>query len=201
MTNIRDAGWGSGEPAVVFRRLSVEGFRGFNKRQDFDLAANVVVLRGPNGVGKTSVFDALQWLLIGDIPRLKESRLRPSDEYILNEYARNGAARVTADIFVNGRLATVSRSGDRSGSALVWEEGDGGPALRGRRADEALGSAFGATEDVGLETALTAAGLLQQDAARLVLKSNPRERFALFSKLLGLGRGCPEFRGTSVAAR
>jgi len=46
--------------------------------------------------------------------------------------------------------------------------------------------AFGATEDVSLETALTAAGLLQQDAARLVLKSSPKDRFTLFSQLLGL---------------
>ncbi len=174
------------EKPIVFRRLALESFRGFNDRQDFDLAANVVVLRGPNGLGKTSVFDALQWLLVGDIARLKESRLRPSDEYIKNEYARTETARVSAELSLAGQQVSVVRTGNRSGSTLAWEP-EGGLGLRGRAAEVALGAAFGASEDVSLETALTAAGLLQQDAARLVLKGTPRDRFSLFSQLLGLG--------------
>ncbi len=174
------------EKPIVFRRLAIESFRGFNDRQDFDLAANVVVLRGPNGLGKTSVFDALQWLLVGDIARLKESRLRPSDEYNKNEYAGTETARVSAELSLAGQQVSVVRTGNRSGSTLAWEP-EGGLGLRGRAAEVALGAAFGASEDVSLETALTAAGLLQQDAARLVLKGTPRDRFSLFSQLLGLG--------------
>jgi chromosome segregation ATPase len=54
------------EPPI--RRMTVEAFRGFRDWQEFDLAASAVVVAGPNGTGKTSFFDALQWCLL--VPRV-----------------------------------------------------------------------------------------------------------------------------------
>lgn len=56
------------EKPIVFRRLALESFRGFNDRQDFDLAANVVVLRGPNGLGKTASSTPFSGCWSGTLP-------------------------------------------------------------------------------------------------------------------------------------
>lgn len=176
--------WGSSP--VVFERLIVEAFRGFNRRAEIDLDASVVVLCGPNGMGKTSVFDALQWLLLGEIPRLREARLRQTDEYIVSAYRPGGQARVEAHVRLGAHHVVLTRTGDRSGSSLTWAT-PGGSSLHGESAEVELSRAFSASPEMDLATSLTACGLLQQDAARLVLETKPRDRFAMFSELLGLG--------------
>ena len=50
----------------------IEGFRGFVNRVEIDLAADVVILHGPNGVGKTSLLDAVLWALTGRIERFAD---------------------------------------------------------------------------------------------------------------------------------
>jgi DNA repair exonuclease SbcCD ATPase subunit len=171
---------------ISLRRLRIENFRGFALAVELDLSASVVILRGPNGVGKTSVFDAIQWLLVGDVERLETRRLRKTDEHLVNSYRLGQRASVTAWLASSGGEATVNRTGDRSGSVLSWTTPDG-DVFRGPAALEALASAFGATSDASLATTLHAAGLLQQDDSRIILEKSPRERFAQFSQLLGLG--------------
>lgn len=175
----------SQEPILV-SRLRVENFRGFARAVELDLSASVVILRGPNGVGKTSVFDALQWLLIGEIDRLETRRLRKTDEHLVNSYRPGQQASVTAWLTVADGEAIVSRTGDRSGNVLSWTS-PSGEVLRGSAAIESLAGAFGASSDTSLATTLHAAGLMQQDDSRIILEKSPRERFAQFSQLLGLG--------------
>ena len=171
---------------VVFRRLRAEAFRGFNSPVEFSLDASVVIVHGPNGLGKTSLFDALQWVLLGDLPRLRGVRTRPSDEYIVNAYRAGQKALVSLEMSLNGREVTIRREGDRNGSLLTWTD-DGGAPRRGDDAARALARAFGGGPDLDISNAMKASGLLQQDAAREVLTAKPRERFDIFSQLLGLG--------------
>lgn len=171
---------------IVFERLRAEAFRGFNQPVVVDLNASVVIVHGPNGMGKTSLFDALQWVLLGDLPRLRTARLRLSDEYIVSAYRPGEKATVEVQVRLQGERFTLRRIGDRTGSVLTWEP-DEGDALRGQPAEEVLARAFGGGPDLDLPASLNACGLLQQDAARQVLASPPRDRFGTFSQLLGLG--------------
>ncbi len=59
--------------------LTVEGFRAYRAAQTFHLDASLVVLYGPNGLGKTSVFDAIDYASTGRIGRLCRTRRSPSD--------------------------------------------------------------------------------------------------------------------------
>ena len=59
--------------------LTVEGFRAYRESQTFDLDASVIVLYGPNGLGKTSVFDAIDYACTGRIGRLCRTRRSQSD--------------------------------------------------------------------------------------------------------------------------
>jgi exonuclease SbcC len=57
------------------RKVEIEAFRAYRKRQIFDVDADVVILYGPNGLGKTSFFDALDYVCTGRIGRLCRQRI------------------------------------------------------------------------------------------------------------------------------
>lgn len=52
------------------RSLTIENFRAY-KHQEFDLNGDIIILYGPNGLGKTSFYDALDFACTGRIARLK----------------------------------------------------------------------------------------------------------------------------------
>lgn len=60
------------EPRVRLRELEISNFRAYRDPQKFDLDANLVVLYGPNGLGKTSFFDAIDFACTGGVTRLDE---------------------------------------------------------------------------------------------------------------------------------
>ena len=56
--------------------VTITSFRAYRKAQDFDLGSDVTVLYGPNGFGKTSFFDAVDFAATGDIGRMRLSEAR-----------------------------------------------------------------------------------------------------------------------------
>jgi len=62
--------------------LKVAGIRGFNDEQPIEFDAKLVIYYGPNGSGKTSIGEAIEWLLYGKtLKRVK------GDEISKREYA------------------------------------------------------------------------------------------------------------------
>jgi exonuclease SbcC len=59
---------------VRLKELQIRNFRAYRKLQKFDLDADLIVLYGPNGFGKTSFFDALDFGVTGEIGRLDASK-------------------------------------------------------------------------------------------------------------------------------
>lgn len=97
-------------------RLRVEAFRGFRDAREFDLSADAVIVTGPNGTGKTSFFDALQWALVGSIERLESLRSRRNSEHVVNQYRLGRKASVEVDVELAGGLVTLRRTGDQGGA-------------------------------------------------------------------------------------
>ncbi len=60
-------------------RLRIGNFRAYKRTQEFDLDADVVVLSGPNGIGKTSLFDAIDFACTGGIARYEDLPRSKSD--------------------------------------------------------------------------------------------------------------------------
>jgi DNA repair exonuclease SbcCD ATPase subunit len=171
------------EPPI--RRLAVEAFRGFRDRQEFNLAASAVVVAGPNGTGKTSFFDALQWCLLGSIERLEGLRGRRNVEHIVNQYRLNDRAVVEVDLLIDGRSFALRRTGDRRGTTLEISEQATDPVF-GDDAEALLSSALVPGQELSLELALTTSGLMQQDVMRAVLEAKPADRYRHISTVLGL---------------
>jgi DNA repair exonuclease SbcCD ATPase subunit len=97
------------------RLLSAEihGFRAFGGEYAFDLDADVVILSGPNGSEKTSLFDAILWSLSGQLPRFAGRKAQA-----ISLYSPSGSARVAVTFEDDaGQQMTVIRtasSEDRS---------------------------------------------------------------------------------------
>ena len=167
------------------KSLTVEAFRGFSDSAAFDLDASTIIFSGPNGTGKTSVFDAFQWVMLGSIKRLEGLRARKNVEHVVNSYRPGGRASVALGIVVDGRDVTVQRKGNYSESTLEIAGADT-TSLFGDEAEEWLGRSLIPHEPKALAMALATCGLLQQDVMRSVLEAKASDRYAHISAVLGL---------------
>lgn len=171
---------------IFFEWVEIEGFRGFQEAQRFQLDSSVILVTGPNGTGKTSFFDALQWLLVGSIERLEPWRVRRNAEHIVNQWrvGSGDVATVSAGIRVSNQRVEIHRSGRHDGSHLEWR--DESRVLRDEEAEAALSSVLLPTDRGTLKRSLLRSGLLQQDVIRDVLEDKPAERYEQLAAILGL---------------
>ncbi len=57
------------------RQLVVGPFRGFREQEPFDLDKPIVLVYGPNGTGKSSFCEALQFTLLGSVDEAAAKRI------------------------------------------------------------------------------------------------------------------------------
>lgn len=91
--------------------LSVGPFRGFARSETFDLGSQIVLLYGPNGTGKSSFCEALEFALLGAVNDSSVKRIDQS-EFLKN--ARTGSfqpPRLTG-VFENGETDAVVADAD-----------------------------------------------------------------------------------------
>jgi DNA repair exonuclease SbcCD ATPase subunit len=124
--------------------ITIRAFRGFNAETRLAFG-NTNVFAGPNGFGKTSLFDAVQWCLFGDVERLSGTR----------DFVR------AADIYTN-KFST-----DTCSVALDFE--DGGRRLSRRRTLTQCSSQIDG-RNVSDSTFLEALGLLEKDSSEKFLR-------------------------------
>jgi chromosome segregation protein len=97
--------------------IEIAGFRGFKEKTRFDLPAGFAVLTGRNGVGKSTVLDAVDFVLTGTINKYDVTGAKGGglDEHIWwvgegtakNQYVTVGFVDETNELFV------ISRSRER----------------------------------------------------------------------------------------
>lgn len=75
-------------PFTQLKSLSVGPFRGFAKKEDFNLASQLVLIYGPNGTGKSSFCEALEFGLLGSVAEAESKRFRPQD-YLKNAHTNS----------------------------------------------------------------------------------------------------------------
>jgi DNA repair exonuclease SbcCD ATPase subunit len=173
---------------VPSRLLSIEleAFRGFAVAHQFDLDGDVVLVRGDNGTGKTSMTDGLLWLFTGTIPRLVERAkgLRKSDDPVISRYRPAGPARVRLAIgLADGGEITFERQGGADRSVLTaW---DGNVQLDDAR--HLLEGALGLEISGQIDQAVGSWGILQQHAVLAALDSGPALHQRL-AEVVGLER-------------
>lgn len=95
---------------VRLEAITIQNFRAYRKPQVFDLSGAVTVLYGPNGFGKTSLFDAIDFAATGGVGRL---RLSASTDRFAKAVAHLDSAPrdsiVSLDFASNGTTKRISR--------------------------------------------------------------------------------------------
>lgn len=168
------------------KSVTIEGFRGFSRKVTIDLDADVIILQGPNGVGKTSLLDAILWALTGKIERF-EDRGSP-----ISLYAREGIARVSLDIGSNRQRVTIARSTDGERTSLRLTVGDqlvDGATAEARLSEILLPQLRDRSQTTrAMASVLTRGVYLQQDLVRQFIDiDKPSDRFQLISEVIGAG--------------
>ena len=54
-------------------KINICGFRGFNDKREIKIDDCLTIIYGPNSYGKTSISEALEWLLLGDTSKVENS--------------------------------------------------------------------------------------------------------------------------------
>ncbi len=92
--------------AVRLTSLNVGPFRGFSRTENFDLDNSLVLIYGPNGTGKSSFCEALEYGLLGNVAEADSKRLRPQD-YLVNAHAGMFQAPLIEAVDTDGQAAPV----------------------------------------------------------------------------------------------
>lgn len=58
---------------ATLKSISIQNFRAYRAKKDFTLGSAITVLYGPNGFGKTSFFDAVDYVVTGGVGRLSKA--------------------------------------------------------------------------------------------------------------------------------
>ena len=152
--------------------------------------ADVILLHGPNGSGKTSLFDSILWALTGTIERNRIG----SD--VVSKYAEFGEARVVVSFgrpdgetlkspvvsplgqisrvchCRSARSATLGQSPEARLIESLWVDGTSSPDPRS-----------------SLSRSITRAVYLQQDQVRSFIEDeDANSRFEIVSEIVGAGR-------------
>tara|TARA_Y100000588_G_scaffold96119_1_gene104183 strand:- start:390 stop:3008 length:2619 start_codon:yes stop_codon:yes gene_type:complete len=73
-------------PLSRLKTLEVGPFRGFARQEIFDLNSRLVLIYGPNGTGKSSFCEALEFTLLGNVAEADSKRFRDQNEYLRNAF-------------------------------------------------------------------------------------------------------------------
>lgn len=76
-------------PITQIKSFSVGPFRGFAKQENFDLASQLVLIYGPNGTGKSSFCEALEYSLLGNVAEAESKRFRNKHDYLKNAHTNS----------------------------------------------------------------------------------------------------------------
>jgi hypothetical protein len=155
-------------------KLRVAGVRGFNEEQTLDFDAKLVIYSGPNAGGKTSIGEAIEWLLYGKtLKRIKGDEISKREyagSYRNIHYHGNTDPFVEAEIFDGlGKKRVLQRELDIDESSRLRIDGSPAADLR------SLG--IGAMYD---------RPLILQHTLQDFIFMRPKTRYEVLSAMLGL---------------
>lgn len=93
------------------RQLVVGPFRGFRAPEVFDLNKRIILFYGPNGTGKTSLCEALEYGLLGEVEEANAKRIS-SNDYLKNVHARRYIAPTLTGTDADGNEVPVASDMD-----------------------------------------------------------------------------------------
>ena len=111
--------------SVKITSLRVEAFRGIGSSLFFDLSSPLTLIYAPNGTGKTTLCEAAEWLLTGQIERLSKGSSFDSDVLFSKFLNSTSFPAVEAEIRFDSGLEYVRREVNKDNETLQIKPVDG----------------------------------------------------------------------------
>lgn len=98
-------------PWVKLRNLTLGPFRGFRAPESLDLTKQITLFYGPNGSGKTSLCEGLEYALLGEVEEAENKRIA-ARTYLANVHERRFAPPILTATDQQGRESNVAANPD-----------------------------------------------------------------------------------------
>jgi chromosome segregation protein len=166
------------------RRISIQGFKSFADRVDFDFSPGVTCIVGPNGCGKSNVIDAYKWVLGEQSAKLLRGR-QMTDMIFNGSSSRRSSGMARVDLAFDNSKGTlpveldevvVTRKLYRSGESeyLINDEQSRLKDIRELFLDTGVGA--------------DAYSVIEQGRVDALLTSSPTDRRAIFEEAAGIAK-------------
>lgn len=129
---------------VRLETVTIKNFRAYRKPQTFAFGSAVTVLYGPNGFGKTSFFDAVDFAVTGEVGRIKSSGEAHFRKIAQHLDSKSEESAVSLSFWCNGAMRKLTRAVSNRKQALL----DGRPTDRKTVLGELTGGDIPATDRV-----------------------------------------------------
>jgi DNA repair exonuclease SbcCD ATPase subunit len=165
---------------VRFRKIQVKGFRAFSEQHVFDFDHSVVLIFGENGTGKSSLLNAIEFGLYGEIENLHGEEFTLTKDEIINDFAPEREASVELSIVGSeGTEYTINRTkkpGER-GSILIVRVND--VELEGKSAQRRIDQLVSSLD-------FHSSAYLRQGLLNDIILGGPKNRARAIDSLIGI---------------
>jgi AAA domain len=154
---------------MKIKQITIHGFRGFNKSQDIPFDPRLTLLSAPNSYGKTSISEALEWIISGVTSKVEQAGSK--EEY-------------------KGSYRNIHLPSDQNPSVtLLVNEGGSDFELRAELAGDSTKKLVNGSQvaEWPFSAALShsSSPFVLQHALKDLLLATPGDRFDSFARLLG----------------
>jgi DNA repair protein SbcC/Rad50 len=179
---------------MLIEKLSIRAFRGIGPIE-LDLSRRISVIYAPNGTGKTSLCDSVEWLLTGEVARLRDALGRTDGLEFRNVFKPHEEPHAECTLRVKDNDLRIRRTGSAKPTLEVRE---GAGSWRLSSLDEVLSTitpdslpaASKGVQNVTLRRNwVRAARFLEPETLSVLVDTSKahEERDLIFSELLGVG--------------
>jgi len=156
------------------KEITISAFRGFNEKQTLNLDNNIILIKGSNGSGKSSLVEAIEWLFFDEISRKKKSLCK--SEYS-GEFLRNIHSSKEQETFVELLV-------DIEGKEVLLKKMLLSPEKKEYYANGSFVDDFSC---LGVSSADVYKPILSQVEVKHYVETDPKDRYEETNKILGLG--------------
>lgn len=191
---------------MIIKKLILQDFRAFKGYHEFDFSdKRIILINGPNGHGKSTIFDAINWVFLGKLNRYTGSIEHKRFNYIVNNRAK-AKGYYTSFVQVelsdsNNRFAVIKRELRHNSPEKVFINGTQIPYDKiSEKIAEILveGRNIEFEEEdsvVDLAALMSSTQILsQEDLDEFVRGNKPGERYKKLEKILGFKKYGEDFK-------